>query len=141
MGYRRKARECALQMLFQIDMTSDSPESVRGEYWKENPAADPITRYADRLVNGAAKHRPEIDRRLADVARNWRLDRMSGVDRNVLRMAVYELLHETDTPRKVVINEAIEVSKKFGSETSATFVNGVLDAVKNELEAVTPSSG
>lgn len=136
MGFRRKARECGLQMLFQIDLSGCEAGWVRREFWKANPSPDPVRQFADRLVEGAVEHRLEIDRKLAEIAENWRLDRMSTVDRNVLRMAMYELTYERGTPAKVVINEAIDIAKKFGTEQSAAFVNGVLDAAMRELDSV-----
>ena len=133
MGYRRKARECALQMLFQIDMTGEGQESVREAYWKENPAPAPIRSYADRIVRGTVRDLGRIDSLLGEAAEHWRLDRMARVDRSVLRTAVYEFLHEPHTPKKVVINEAIEVAKRFGAAESPAFVNGVLDRAATEL--------
>ena len=136
MGYRRKARECAMQMLFQLDMTGDDPRRVQRSFYQSNPVPEASRKYADRLIEGAAEHLPAIDETLDRVAHNWRLDRMPGVDRAVLRLAVYELLYEPDIPRKVAINEAIEIAKRYSSDESGNFVNGVLDGVKRDLEAV-----
>lgn len=139
MSYRRKARECALQMLYQIDMTGDDPVRVRRDFWQENPVKPPIREFADRLVTGTVRQLEEIDRRIMAAAENWRFERMAHVDRNLLRMAVWEFLAEPETPRSVVINEAIEVAKKYGAAESPQFVNGVLDGVKRELETVAES--
>lgn len=136
MSFRRKARECALQMLYQIDMTGETSVRVRREYWNENPEKDPIRAFANRLVEAAVHDLDRIDAFIVAAAQNWRFDRMARVDRNLLRLAVGEFLHEPGTPRKVVINEAIEIAKKFGAAESPQFVNGVLDGVKRELEAV-----
>jgi N utilization substance protein B len=141
MGYRRKARECALQMLFQVDMTGEDERKVRDRYWQENPAPAAVKDYADRIVAGTGAERDAIDRRIQAVTANWRIERMALVDRNLLRLAVYEFLHEPQTPKKVVINEAIEIAKKFSSEDAVQFVNGVLDAVLREIAPVVAPHG
>ena len=132
MGHRRLAREHALQALFQIDLTGDgAPEVLRG-FW-EGRAVDPATReFTERLVEGVMRERKRVDERIREVAERWRLERMPVVDRNVLRVAVYELL-EGDAPAAVVIDEAIEVAKRYGSEESGSFVHGLLDAVRARL--------
>ena len=138
MGYRRKARECALQVLFEIDMTAIDPSGALSVYWQSHPAPDPVRSYAERIVHGAVADRGRIDTLIQESSTHWRLERMPHVDRNVLRLATYELLHEAETPRSVILNEAIEVAKKFGTDESAQFVNGVLDAIRKEIEAVAP---
>ena len=130
MGYRRKARECALQMLYELDMTDGDPASVRKAYWGDNQVPEAVRDYADRLLLGAEEHRADIDRHIEASSQNWRIERMGRVDRNILRMGVYELLFERDTPEPVVIDEAIEIAKKYSTEDAAHFVNGVLDAVR-----------
>jgi len=139
MGHRRKARECALQILFQIDLSGDDSGAVRARYWRANDLPDSIRNFADDLVEQTVQHRDAIDARLVDNTHNWRLDRMPVVDRNVLRMAISELLFGHDTPRPVVLNEALEVARKYGSDESPKFVNGVLDGVVRELESVASS--
>jgi len=133
LGRRRLAREHALQALFQIDLTGDeAPDVLRG-FW-EGRAVDPAARaFTERLVEGVMRERERVDERIREVAERWRLERMPVVDRNVLRVAVYELL-EGDAPPAVVIDEAIEVAKRFGSEESGSFVHGLLDAVRARLE-------
>ncbi len=132
---RTKARERALQALYQIDVASEGIDDALGRFWKSfEPVEREVMDLAEALVRGVAQHRRDIDDTIERISTNWRLDRMAKVDRNVLRLAVYELLR-TDVPVKVVINEAIELGKKFGSESSGAFVNGVLDRVAAELPA------
>jgi transcription antitermination protein NusB len=126
---RTKARERALQALYQIDVAAEGIDDALGRFWKSfEPVEREVMTLAELIVRGVAKHRRAIDDTIERVSLHWRLDRMAKVDRNVLRLAVYELL-ETDVPVKVVINEAIELGKKYGSESSGAFVNGVLDKV------------
>ena len=134
MGLRRKARECALQMLYEVDMTEADPRQVLQAYWSENRVPDSVRRYADRLLIGAGENQKAIDQRIEARSTNWRLERMGRVDRNILRMGVYELLFEPETPHRVVINEAIEIAKKYGSEDAAQFVNGILDAIRKDRD-------
>ena len=134
MGQRRRARECALQMLFQIDLTGTTPPDVFGTFWTGQEAGEDVRAFAERLVLGVTHEVRALDRAIAVSATNWRIERMAVVDRNVLRMAVYELLHDIPTPPAVVIDEAIEVAKKFGSEDSGSFINGILDDVRRRVE-------
>ncbi len=132
---RTKARERALQALYQIDVAAEGIDEALGRFWKSfEPVEREVMDLAEALVRGVAQHRRAIDDTIERISTNWRIDRMAKVDRNVLRLAVYELLR-TDVPVKVVINEAIELGKKFGSESSGAFVNGVLDRVAAELPA------
>ena len=132
---RTKARERALQALYQIDVAAEGIDDALGRFWRSfEPVEREVMTLAEGIVRGVAKHRRAIDETIERVSTNWRLDRMAKVDRNVLRLAVYELL-QTDTPVKVVINEAIELGKKYGSESSGAFVNGVLDKVATGLPA------
>jgi N utilization substance protein B len=132
---RTKARERALQALYQIDVAAEGIDEALGRFWKSfEPVEREVMDLAEALVRGVAAHRRAIDDTIERISTNWRLDRMAKVDRNVLRLAVYELLR-TDVPVKVVINEAIELGKKYGSESSGAFVNGVLDRVAAELPA------
>jgi N utilization substance protein B len=140
-GRRRRGRERALQFLYQVDLTHCQPEDALAGFWKddERGAVDPEVRaFAERLVQGVRRHREEIDRWIVAAAANWRLERMSLVDRNVLRLAVYEMLHSPETPPAVVIDEAVELGKRFGGERSASFVNGVLDSIRERLGAGVP---
>ncbi len=132
---RTKARERALQALYQIDVAAEGIEDALARFWKSfEPVEREVMTLAEALVRGVAENRRAVDDTIERISTNWRLDRMAKVDRNVLRLAVYELLR-TDVPVKVVINEAIELGKKFGSESSGAFVNGVLDRVASELPA------
>jgi len=133
-GARRKGRELALQMLYQWDVSREPVESVIESSSELQSAGDAAREFASRLVEGTVDRIEEIDKILIETSEHWRLGRMSTVDRNVLRLAVYELL-ERSTPPGVVINEALEVAKRFSSPESAGFVNGVLDAVNQELNA------
>ena len=136
MGKRRKAREVALQFLYQLDVHSENdPAPHADEFWSRHPV-DPETRtFADGLVRGAKEKQLEADRIIAQYAEHWDLDRMAVADRNILRLAVYEMLWRDDAPPKVVINEAIEIAKKFGTQESSRFINGILDRVHKELRA------
>jgi N utilization substance protein B len=131
-------------MLYQVDQTGVSAEELFAQFWQGQAAAGPELReFAERLVRGVVERQEEIDARISVAADRWRLERMAIVDRNVLRLAVYELLFESVTPAAVVIDEAVEVSKKFGGEDSSAFVNGMLDAVRRSLglpDPGTPSS-
>lgn len=128
MGYRRKAREFALQMLYQYDIRQDSEYLIEG-FWESRDVPDDIKEFANRIVEGVIKNLSLIDGKIDQSAKNWSIDRMAVVDRNILRMAAYELLFITDIPVKVTINEAIEIAKRYGEEDSRSFVNGILDRI------------
>jgi transcription antitermination protein NusB len=131
---RTKARERALQALYQIDVASTDLDEALSRFWRSfEPVEREVREMAEALVRGVALHRREIDDAIEAVSTNWRLDRMAKVDRNVLRLATHELLHRPDVPAKVAINEAIELGKKYGSESSGAFVNGVLDKIASGL--------
>jgi N utilization substance protein B len=121
-------------MLFQIDLTGVSPQDVFREFWSDHAVPSEIRGFAEELVLGVHAERRELDRWIIGSAEHWRIERMAVVDRNVLRMAVHELVHDPDTPDAVIIDEAIEVAKKYGSEESGSFVNGVLDAIRKRKE-------
>lgn len=121
-------------MLFQIDVAGGPPEDVFKGFWPGVDSPDEIRPFAEGLVLGVVRARAELDGLLAGSAENWRLERMAVVDRNVLRMAVYEMLFEEDVPPVVAIDEAIEVARKFGGEESSAFVNGVLDSIRKRVE-------
>jgi len=127
---RRKAREHALQILFQLDIRKEKPSAaVLKHFWAEHKPDDEIKAFTEEIVKGTYKHLDKINDHIHKCAKNWSLDRMAVVDRNVIRMAVYEILYRLDIPTSVTINEAIEIAKKFGTDDSGSFVNGVLDSV------------
>ncbi len=129
MGARRKARELALQMLFQFDMSGNQPDQIIDTF-EELQKSKPNTReFATKIFRGTVEHVVVLDEMIQNQAENWRLSRMSTVDRNIIRMSVYEFLHETDTPKLVIIDEAIEIAKKFGTQKSGQFINGILDGI------------
>ena len=135
MGTRRKSRELALQMLFQADMGKQSLEEVRRTFWNERGSVGADVRgFADDLFRVATDRTSEIDGLIERHAEHWRMERMAAVDRNILRAAVSELLGFPDTPRAVIINEALEIARKFSSPESVQFINGVLDSVGRDLE-------
>ncbi len=127
---RRKAREHALQLLFQLDIRKEKPSAtVLKHFWAEYDADEDVKAFAEEIVKGTFKHFTKINGIIHQCAKNWSLDRMAVVDRNVLRMAVYEILYRIDIPSSVTINEAIEIAKKYGTDDSGAFVNGILDSV------------
>jgi N utilization substance protein B len=134
MGKRRKARESTLQILFQLEFHDTKPEDVIDSFWKNKKATKEIKEHSRWLVEGIISHRDSIDRLIQSVSANWRITRMAIVDRNVLRIAVFELLHGEDLAPAIVINEAIEIAKKYSSEEGATFINGILDAARKEIQ-------
>ena len=129
---RRKAREFALQILFQEDLSGSEPEEGETVFWQVHAAGN-SREYATELFRHVVENDDQIDELISRFARHWRLERIASVDRNVLRMAIAEFLF-TDTPNVVVINEAVEIARKYGSERSPEFVNGILDAIREELE-------
>jgi len=139
---RTKARERAVQALYQIDVAATDLDEALSRFWKSfEPVEREVMDLAEALVRGVAGKRREIDEAIEAVSTNWRIDRMARVDRNVLRLAVHELLHRPDVPVKVVLNEAIELGKKFGSESSGAFINGVLDRIAADLPAARRGEG
>jgi len=134
MDPRTQARQCAVQVLFQMDLAGQVPDEALGLYWPGRSEDTGVRRGAERLVRGTAAHRAEIDGLIADTSENWRIERMPAVDRNILRLAVYEIFHERETPPVVAIDEAIGLARRFGGEESGQFVNGVLDALRKKLQ-------
>ncbi len=133
-GTRRKSRELALQMLFQLDMGGQDAEQVRQTFWSERKDLDEKVRgFSDDLFRIAGDRREEIDQLIERNAEHWRMDRMAAVDRNLLRAGVAEFLGFPDTPRAVIINEALEIARRFSTPESVQFINGVLDSVAREL--------
>lgn len=133
MGSRRKGREAAIQILYQMDVTEMPAERAVRLYWNHLGESEEGEEFANRLVLGFAKDRERIDGTIRDVSHHWRLERMSRVDRNILRLGTYELLEMQDIPRRVTLNEAVELAKRFGSDGSAGFVNGVLDRIATDI--------
>jgi len=129
-GKRRKAREVALQFLYQLDLNGDAnPIPHDEEFWARHPVDDDTRIFGDGLVRGVKSNQEKIDHAISQFAEHWDLDRMAVVDRNILRLAVYELLWTAEVPPKVAINEAIEIAKKFGNQKSPQFINGILDGI------------
>jgi transcription antitermination protein NusB len=136
MGTRRKSREMALQMLFQSDMGKQKADDVRRTFWAERKAVEQDVRgFADDIFRAGTDRSEEIDSLIEKHADNWRMERMASVDRNVLRTAVAEFIAFPKTPKPVIINEALEIARKFSSPESVHFINGVLDSVAKELGA------
>ena len=134
MGTRHRARQYAVQVLFQLDMTGDDPVEALAMFWEDrNPPAH-VIRFTDELVRGCWQQREQLDSVLEESAANWKVARMAAVDRNILRLALYELLYGEGTPPAVVLDEAIEIAKKFGNADSGPFINGILDAVRRGLD-------
>ena len=134
MGTRRKARELALQALFYMEVNPNGFEEKLDLYCRDFAPSKEIRPFFETLVRGVNTDRERIDEIIERYSANWKIRRMSGVDRNVLRMAVYELIFCEDIPYKVSINEAIDVGKKFGTEESGGFINGILDSIRLALE-------
>ena len=134
MGARRSGREAALQMLFQLEGSGVSAEQAIELFWRTFEDADPEGKpYADAIVRGVAENLDAIDKKVTAASQNWRLERMSRVDRNLLRLGTWELMFRTDVPRAVILDEAVELAKSFGTDESSGFVNGVLDRIATDL--------
>jgi N utilization substance protein B len=136
MGARTSGREAALQVLYALDGVSPSQgdvDSAITHYWRELPGDVEGREYADDLIRGTAKVRDSVDGLIKAASRHWRLERMARVDRNILRVSVFELRDRRDVPRPVVIDEAVELAKRYGAEGSSIFVNGVLDRIADDL--------
>jgi len=140
MGSRRKARECALQMLFAADVAEMPADEVVRSYWAELGEADlddTAREFATRLAAQTLSNLELLDERIRSRAEHWRISRMAVVDRNILRLAVYEFLYEP-TPRTVAINEALETARRFSTYEATQFINGILDAIKRDLDEQQP---
>ena len=140
MGSRRKARECALQMLFAADVAEMPATDVVRSYWAELGEADldeTARQFATRLAAGTLQNLELLDDHIRSRAEHWRISRMAVVDRNILRLAVYEFLYEP-TPRTVAINEALEIARRFSTYEATQFINGILDAIKRDLDEQQP---
>jgi len=119
-------------MLFAFDTTGDGVDQILFDYWRETPGEVEGRAYADVIVRGVITQLEEVDRRITSASAHWRLDRMNRVDRNVLRIGAWELTQRTETPRAVVLDEAVELAKRYGTEDSGSFVNGVLDRIADD---------
>ena len=133
MRRRTRGREAALRALYQIDVTREPPDEVLRTFWEESSLRIDVRSFAEQLVRGVVDERAVLDRLINEVSTNWSVDRMSVIDRNILRMAVFELMRMPEVPRKVAINEAVELAKMYGAEESAAFINGILDPVSKDL--------
>lgn len=133
MTLRHKSREFALQMLFQWDMARQSPGRIEQHFWKTARAAEPTRKFAHELFVGAIAQTDAADALISELSENWRLDRLASIDKSILRLAIYEFRFGT-APPKVVIDEALELAKKFSSQEAPAFLNGILDAALKKLE-------
>jgi N utilization substance protein B len=134
MGKRREGREAAVQFLYQDDLNKAEgtlPQALE-EFWKLRESAGRTRQFATELINGVRENQTAIDERIKKVTANYELHRLAAVDRNILRVAIFEMIYTSEVPPVVCINEAIEIAKKFGSEDSGRFVNGILDKLKEE---------
>lgn len=129
MGNRRKSRELALQILYQIDVSHDNTRDALDLFWQNFKGMEISMEFTEKLVEGVCAHKEEIDKLIEESSKNWKLNRMSKVDKSILRLASFELFYCKDVPVKVILNEAIDLGKKFGSEKSGSFINGILDRI------------
>ncbi|MCH2106100.1 MAG: transcription antitermination factor NusB [Planctomycetes bacterium] len=132
MKRRSRARELALQTLYQVDLTKEADRANIDAFLDEQEAEEEPREFARALVHGTLEHQEEIDEKIAEVTQNWAISRMAVIDRNVLRLAAHELLHREDIPPKVSVNEAIEIGKRFSTTNSGAFINGILDKIMNQ---------
>ena len=139
MGRRRKAREETLRILFRLEFENKKIEKTLDQYWESKKTSEEIKEYSTWLVNGIISDQAKIDNIIQQVSEHWRISRMALVDRNILRMAVFELLYEENIAPAIVINEAIEIAKKYSGDEAATFVNGILDAIRKDLKDIKKS--
>lgn len=133
MSKRREGREVTIQFLYQQDIHGDRAADLRKDFWAFREAKTSVREFAENLIAGVNAHLAEVDARIVKYVENFGIERLAAVDRNILRLAIYEMLHCMETPPVVAISEAIELAKKFGGEDSGRFVNGVLDKFKGEL--------
>lgn len=139
-GLRRKSRETALSLLYQWDMGVQDTNRLLEQHFQEHKIPSKAKGFAEDLFHGVIKNLSSLDENLSRVSTHWRIDRMSVIDRNILRMAIFEILHVHDVPRKVSINEAIEIGKSYGTEDSGSFINGILDRFQKPEDDSTPSA-
>jgi len=134
MRKRTAGREYALQVLYQVHITRDTPDDILKNFWEDHEADDEVRSFTEHLVTGTLEHIEQLDLVIKKYAENWNLDRMAVIDRNILRLAAYELLFDVDIPSKVSLNEAINLAKKFSQGDSGKFVNGILDRISHSEE-------
>lgn len=139
MRKRTQARECALKILYQMEMAECSLDQIFPSFWDFHPTPEDIREFAEQLVRGTYQHLSEIDQKIVQYTENWQLSRMAAVDRNILRFAVYELLFIDEIPPKVTINEAVNIAKKYSQDEAGKFVNGILDKI-NHTEVKKPDT-
>src|SRR5260370_5445820 len=140
MGARRKARELALQMLNDNDGAGNPADTIMSNCGDVHKSRPNTGEFGTRVFKGTVDHLGKIDEMIVAQADNWRIERMAVVDRNIIRMSIYEFLHENDTPKLVVIDEAIEIAKKFGTQKSSQFINGILDGILKRYNLASSSS-
>jgi transcription antitermination factor NusB len=133
MGKRRRARELAIQVLFHLEFSPDDPNKAFDLICQSFNCQSSTRSFSKELVLGVCEKKKDLDKLLTEASKNWRLERMSRLDRSILRLATFEMLFREDIPPKVSIDEAVEVGKKFGSEDSGSFINGILDNIYNTL--------
>ncbi len=133
MGARHSGREAALQMLFQLEASGATADHTIELFWRMFESDPEGRQYADAIVRGVAEHLAPIDAKITAASQNWRLERMSRVDRNLLRLGTWELMYSGEVPRAVILDEAVEIAKSFGTDESSAFVNGVLDRIATDL--------
>ncbi len=133
MGTRRKAREDALKILYSWEVGNHSIADCVCDYWLSFEPNEEGRTFAESLVHGTIEHIEQIDQSIQSVSIHWRINRMAAVDRNILRMATYELFHVQDVPKRVTLNEAIEIAKRYGTEDSWAFINGILDKLAGDI--------
>ena len=141
MPSRRKSREFAMQMLYQWEICGYTPAQVEATFFANNRADAEVEGFARALFEGAINDIDRLDHLIREQAESWRLERMAAVDRNILRVALYELLHHPETPAPAVINEALEIARRFSTGDSVEFVNGLLDGIRKTLPPREPQSG
>jgi len=132
MGKRRSSRELVIKFLYLVEMNEGDVEAQRLEFWERNPCQPDIQGFADEILNNIFQHRHDIDSCVERFSENWTMSRMAVIDRNVLRLATSEILFSKTVPPKVVIDEAVEIAKRFGSGDSPQFINGILDRILRE---------
>jgi len=138
MGLRRLAREYALQILYAVDVCKLEQEEAERSFWEDRKSSRKVFEFATTLVKGTLENLPEIDGLIVKYARNWDLHRMASIDRNILRQGTFEILYLLDIPINVIINEAVELAKKYSTEESGKFVNGILDKIREARNAKNP---
>jgi len=134
MGARHNAREWAVQFLFQREFTTDEMEKALEEFWSERDASEKMKKFAQKLIWGVEEHKHDMDKQLKVYAEHWDINRMGIVDRTVIRVALYEMVHCPDVPPVVAINEAVEIAKDLSSNESGRFVNGILDRALRDID-------